>query len=113
MRKSESRLLKLFNTLNLRTSELEKSQAMLEIIYENTRVLATILDPDEVVEEVIRLTGKTLHYESASIIFKESNNYYYRGRYSNDQANFHPKAINIAENELIDKVYLPVSSQRL
>ena len=40
MRKSERRLMKLFNTLNLRTSELEKSQAQLEMIYENTRVLA-------------------------------------------------------------------------
>ena len=36
MRKSERRLMKLFDTLNLRTSELEKSQAQLEMIYENT-----------------------------------------------------------------------------
>jgi hypothetical protein len=28
--------MKLFNTLNMRTSELEKSQAQLEMIYENS-----------------------------------------------------------------------------
>jgi len=68
MRKSERRLMKLFNTLNMRTSELEKSQAQLEMTYENTRVLVSLLEPDDVVREVMRIMGSTLGYKSYVII---------------------------------------------
>ena len=68
LRKSETRLLKLFDTLNMRTSELEKSQAQVEMIYENTRNLAAILDTDGVVEEVMRIMGDTSRISTSTSI---------------------------------------------
>ena len=105
MRRSEKRLLKLFNTLNQRTSELEKSQAHLEMIYENTRILASILEPDGVVKEVMRIMGNILQYKAYSVIFKDKwGNFYYRARFRGGQNNFHLKAIDITRMELVRRV---------
>lgn len=105
MRRSEKRLLKLFNTLNQRTSELEKSQAHLEMIYENTRILASILEPDSVVKEVMRIMGSILQYKAYSVIFKDKwGNFYYRARFQAGQNNFHLKAIDISRMELVRRV---------
>lgn len=105
MRRSEKRLLKLFNTLNQRTSELEKSQAHLEMIYENTRILASILEPDSVVKEVMRIMGSILQYKAYSIIFKDKwGNFYYRARLHHGQSNFHLKAIDVSRMELVRRV---------
>jgi len=105
MRRSERRLLKLFNTLNMRTSELEKSQAHLELIYENTRILASILETDGVVQEVMRIMGNILQYKAYAIILKDNqNNYYYRAQHFNGQNNFNLKAIDINELDLVRKV---------
>ncbi len=105
MHKSEKRLLKLLNTLNMRTSELEKYQVHLEMIFENSRVLASILDTDSIVEEVMRLLGKLLHYEAYAIVFIDANNnYYYRARFLDTKANILPKAIDLKGNEILDKV---------
>ncbi|UCD65156.1 MAG: sensor domain-containing diguanylate cyclase [Candidatus Zixiibacteriota bacterium] len=105
MRRSEGRLLKLFNTLNMRTSELEKSQAHFEMIYENTRILASILEPDAVVKEVMRIMGSILQYRAYAVIFKDKwGNFYYRARFQGGQNNFHLKAIDVSRMELIKKV---------
>jgi diguanylate cyclase (GGDEF)-like protein len=89
MRKSERRLMKLFNTLNMRTSELEKSQAQLEMIYENTRVLASLLGPDDVVREVMRIMGDTLGYTEYAMIMKNARGeFYYRARSIDGRTSF-------------------------
>ena len=63
LRRSEQRLLQLFNTLNRRTSELEKSQAQLQAIYENSRALASILDPGPA-REAVRYLGIQSHLQN-------------------------------------------------
>ncbi len=105
MRRSEKRLLKLFDTLNKRTSELEKSQAQLETIYENSRIPASILDADGVVREVMRILGNVLQYPSTSIILKDRwGNFYYRARMTAKRTSFHPKAIEPDKMELTRRV---------
>ena len=105
MRKSEARLLKLFDTLNMRTSELEKSQAQLEMIHENTRILAGILDPDGVVREVMQIMGRTLQYTNYAIVMRnKGGEYYYRARCLDKHENFHLKALQVADKDLIAKV---------
>ncbi len=105
LRRSERRLLKLFDTLNLRTSELEKSQAQLEMIYENTRNLAAILDGDGVVREVMRIMGNTLQFSHYAVVFKDRrDHFYFRARSLKGRDNFHLKAIDDSRTELIRKV---------
>ncbi len=105
MRRSEKRLLKLFNTLNKRTSELEKSQAQLEMIYENTRILASILDTDGVVKEVVRIVGEVLQYRCHALIFRDRwGNCYYRARSERGRNNYHLKAIDLDSAELLARV---------
>lgn len=105
IRRSERRLLKLFDTLNLRTSELERSQAHLELVYENTRVLAGILDVDEVIAEVMRITGKLMNYPASGILLKgPGSNFIYRGRDIDGVTNFHLKAADSEANTLILRV---------
>jgi len=105
LRRSEVRLLKLFDTLNMRTSELEKSQAQLEMIYENTRVLASILEPDGVVREIMRIMGDTLQFRHCAVIFRNiTGDFYYRARLSGRRVNYHLKAITVEKDGLIRKV---------
>ena len=105
MHKSEKRLLKLLDTLNKRTSELEKYQAHLEMIYENSRVLASILDTDSVVSELMNLLGRLLHYEGYSVIFKDANgNFYYRARFCSNQYNYQIETVPQYAADLLDKV---------
>jgi len=105
MRRSEKRLLKLFNTLNKRTSELEKSQAQLEMIYENTRILASILDTDGVVKEVVRIVGEVLQYQCHALIFRDRwGSCYYRARSEGGRHNFHLKAIDLENAGLLARV---------
>jgi diguanylate cyclase (GGDEF)-like protein len=105
LRRSEQRLLKLFDTLNMRTSELEKSQAQLEMIYENTRNLAAILDSEGVVREVMRIMGGTLQFTHYAVIFKDKlGRFYYRARCLDNQPNYHLVAIEDSRTELIRKV---------
>ncbi len=106
MRKTEKRVLKLFDTLNKRTSELEKSQAQLEMIYENTRVLASILDIEGVLKEVVRIMGRVLQYNYFGIILKDKRkNLFYRARIEGSVENYHPKAIPVSGMGLIRKVF--------
>ena len=105
IRRSEGRLLKLFDTLNQRTSELERSQAHLELIYENTRVLVGILDVDEGIVEVMRITGKLMNYPASGILLKgPGGNFIYRGRDIDGKTNFHLKAADSKSNTLILRV---------
>jgi diguanylate cyclase (GGDEF)-like protein len=105
LRRSERRLLKLFDTLNMRTSELEKSQAHLEMIYENTRILASILDTDGVIREVVRILSQLLQYRHFGLIFRDkSGSYYYRVRVVDGHGNYHLKAIDESRMELVRKV---------
>jgi len=106
MRRSEKRLLKLFNTLNKRTSELEKSQAQLEMIYENTRILASILDTDGVVKEVVRILGEVLQYQTHALIFRDRwGSCFYRARSERGRHNFHLKAIDLENAQLLARIF--------
>ncbi len=105
MHKSEKRLLKLLDTLNMRTSELEKNQAHLELIYENSRVLASILDTDSVVSELMNLLGRLLRFEGYAVIFQDADDrFYYRARFQNKQNNFQIEALPEFAVELLDKI---------
>jgi diguanylate cyclase (GGDEF)-like protein len=105
VRRSERRLLNLFDTLNQRTSELERSQAHLEMIYENSRVLAGILDVDGVIEEVMKIMGGLLAYPASGLILVgPGGNLIYRGRNIAGQSNFHLKAVERNKQELVRRV---------
>jgi len=105
MRRSEKRLLKLFDTLNLRTSELEKSQAQVEMIYENSRNLASILDREGVVKEVVRILGEVLGYSNFGIIFRDQRQQLvYRARSVKGQVRYQLKAIDSDAMSLVEKV---------
>ena len=105
MRKSERRLMKLFNTLNTRTAELEKSQAQLEMIYENTRIMASTLEPDNVIRELMRIMTNTLHYQTFCVILRHSDGeFYYRARSIDRQMSYHPQALQVVPDDLISKV---------
>ncbi len=105
MRRSEKRLLKLFDTLNMRTSELEKSQAQLEMIYENSRILASILDREGVVKEVVRILGEVMAYSNFGIIFRDQRHkLVYRARSVQGQVRYQLKAIEADSMPLVQKV---------
>ncbi len=65
--RSRSKLLRMFDLLNQRTSELEKSQAQIETIYETSRNLGEILKVEEVVDEHLNIVQKILGYQFSSI----------------------------------------------
>jgi diguanylate cyclase (GGDEF)-like protein len=80
-RRSEARLLNVFNTLNRRTSELEKTHAQLEMVYENSRILAGILDFDQIVHEILKIGERVLDYPALGIMLVgPGGNLIYRGR---------------------------------
>ncbi len=102
IRRSERRLLNLFDTLNQRTAELEKSQAHLEMIHEHSRALAGILDIDGVIEEVMNIMGGLLAYPASGLLLSgPGKNFIYRGRNIGGQNNFHLKAIEGNRQELL------------
>lgn len=105
LRKSEKRLLKLFDTLNLRTSELEKSQTQLHTIYENSRTLASLLDAESVVREVMRIMGEVLGYDSSAIIFKDrSGRLFFRALSADGENSFYPRPCSPEGTELVTKI---------
>ncbi len=67
MKSSRSKLLRTFDILNQRTSELEKSQAQIESIYETSRTLVERLDLNEVTEEILNIVQKIMGYQSFSL----------------------------------------------
>lgn len=67
MKSSRSKLLRTFDILNQRTSELEKSQAQIESIYETSRTLVERLDLNEVTEEILNIVQRIMGYQSFSL----------------------------------------------
>ncbi|MBU8933938.1 MAG: sensor domain-containing diguanylate cyclase [candidate division Zixibacteria bacterium] len=105
MRRSEKRLLHLFDTLNMRTSELERSQGQMEMVYANMRNLSTILEPDDVVRETTSILGSILDYPDHSIIFRDkSDQFVYRVRSVNGNANYHMKTVDTEKFSLAKMV---------
>ena len=106
LRRSEHRVLQLFNTLNRRTSELEKSQAHLQVIYENSRVLASILDTEGVIKGLVRLMTELLQLSYYAIIFRnQQGGFYYRARVRSREINYRPAPVDPERMQLVAKVY--------
>ena len=74
MKNSRSKLLRMFDILNQRTSELEKSQAQIETIYETSRTLVEKLNLDQVVEEILKIVQKILGYRFFSLFILTEQN---------------------------------------
>lgn len=105
LRRSEKRMLNLFDTLNMRTSELEKIQAQLESIYDNSRILAGILDVDEVIKAVMQITNSILKYPAAALLMKQGDaGYIFRGRVIEDEINLRLKPAPEDSVELLQRV---------
>jgi diguanylate cyclase (GGDEF)-like protein len=105
IRRSENRLLSLFNTLNRRTSELEKMHVQLEMVYENSRILAGIMDFDEIIEGVLKIGEKVLDYPALGIMLVgPGDNLIYRGRLIGGQKNTKLKAVSAQAMELAYRV---------
>lgn len=105
IRRSEGRLLKLFNTLNRRTSELEKIHAQLEMVYENSRVLGGILNYDEIPGEILKIGEKVLDYPALGLMLHNSEGeLIYHGRLVGGQANTLLKPVDRVKSELAYRV---------
>ncbi len=65
---SEERLLRALDTLNERTTELERSQVQLETMYETSRALGEIHDMEGVLDEILNITRRVMGYPACSII---------------------------------------------
>ncbi|MDH4223174.1 MAG: sensor domain-containing diguanylate cyclase [candidate division Zixibacteria bacterium] len=68
LKSSEENLLKVFDTLNQRTTELEKSQVQIESIYEASRSLGEIYKLEQVIEKILEIAQKILRYQHFSIL---------------------------------------------
>jgi diguanylate cyclase (GGDEF)-like protein len=66
---SEGKLLKLLDSLNESTTELERSQTRVETIYETARVLGEIHDEKEITDNVLDIADNILGFEMCSIQF--------------------------------------------
>ncbi|NIP44128.1 MAG: sensor domain-containing diguanylate cyclase [candidate division Zixibacteria bacterium] len=69
---SGSKLLHLLDTLNERTTELERTQIQLETIYETSRSLGEIHNLDEVFVEVNNIADNILGYQMCSILLLDN-----------------------------------------
>ncbi len=106
IRRSESRLLNLFNTLNKRTSELEKIHAQLEMVYDNSRILAGILDFDQIIEEILKIGEKVLDYPALGVMLVgPGRSLIYRGRLIGGERNIRLKAVPRGTMELAYRVF--------
>lgn len=105
IRRSETRLLKVFNTLNRRTSELEKIHAQMEMVYENSRILAGILDFDQIIEEILKIGQRVLDYPAMGImLIGPGGNLIYRGRLIGGEVVTRLKAVSRGTMELAYRV---------
>jgi diguanylate cyclase (GGDEF)-like protein len=68
LKDSEARLMQVFDTLNLRTSELEKSQVQIETVYEASRSLGEIYRFEQVIDEVLEIAQRILKYQHFTIL---------------------------------------------
>jgi diguanylate cyclase (GGDEF)-like protein len=67
LKSSRSKLLRMFDVLNQRTSELERSQSQIASIYETSRCLVEKLNLNEVVTEVLNIVHRMLEYRFFSL----------------------------------------------
>jgi two-component system, cell cycle response regulator len=67
MKQSEAKLLKLLDSLNESTTELERSQARVEKIYETSRMLGEIHDDQGITHDVLNIVESILGFEMCSI----------------------------------------------
>lgn len=67
IKRSEERLLKLLDSLNESTTELERSQVRVETIYETARALGGMHHEDDITNEVLNIVQSVLGYEVCSI----------------------------------------------
>lgn len=67
IKQSEAKLLKLLDSLNESTTELERSQARVETIYEASRLLGEIHDDQGITGDVLRIVDSILGFEMCSI----------------------------------------------
>ena len=75
VRQAEDRLLRTLNTLNERTSELEKANAELETVYEMARTLGEHYEPDRIVGDLMNISLKVLGYQHLSVLmYNHSHN---------------------------------------
>jgi diguanylate cyclase (GGDEF)-like protein len=103
--KSRAKLLRLFDTLNLRTTELEKSQAQIETIYETSRNLGEILNLEEVVDEFLNIVQKILSYPFCSIfILNDSNTLSLLGEIKEGRKIKYSEPVKKSLNETLEKV---------
>ncbi len=69
---SRAKLFRALDTLNERTSELEKSQVQIETIYEASAALGEIHDLDQVIEEVLNIVKGVLGYQMCSVLLLDA-----------------------------------------
>ena len=74
-RQSEERLLRALNTLNQRTSELEKAHAELETVYETAQSLGEHNDAERITNELLAIALKILGYQHLGVLlYNQSRN---------------------------------------
>lgn len=73
IRNTHRRLLKLLDTLNESTTELERSQVRVETIYETSRALGELRNEKEITAEVLNIVETVLGYEMCSIFLAKAS----------------------------------------
>jgi diguanylate cyclase (GGDEF)-like protein len=103
--RSRAKLLRMFDILNQRTSELEKSQAQIETIYETSRNLGAILNLEEVVDELLVIMQKILGYQFCSIfILSDPHTLSLLGEIREGKKTKYPDPVNKRLNGTLEKV---------
>lgn len=72
-RQAEQKLLRTLNSLNERTSEVERAQAELETVYETARSLGEHNDPDKIINELLTIALKMLGYQHLGVLLYNQN----------------------------------------
>jgi diguanylate cyclase (GGDEF)-like protein len=65
---AEQKLMRTLNTLNERTSELEKAHAELETVYETARTLGEHQEPDKILNELLTISMRILGYQHLGVL---------------------------------------------
>lgn len=115
MKQSESKLLKLLDSLNESTTELERSQARVEKIYETSRVLGEIHDDQEITRDVFHIVDSILGFEMCSIqLCSPDLSYLYeRGRFEEGQRKTSHLREIIAMDGIVGEVVRTAEAKRL
>ncbi len=107
LKNSKSKLLRTFDILNLRTSELEKSQSQIETIYETSRTLVEKLNLDEVVGEILNIVQRVLEYNFFSLfILKDSDSVSLLGEIKDGEKIRHAEPKTEQRKEILSRVVM-------